>query len=180
MLTGDQISLIDGLWLERLLWWQHQLTHEFPCRSSRQLFTTLSDHPSSKTMIFYTLVNPPTYPTSSSFQISSFPRESFLLYPPCPPYASSPGPHSSPHALFVCLSVLALGSAVGVFPFFLRFLLSWSVQCTSPSSSSSLDYVSKKKIRKRKNKLPLLSYIVWGGSMDKNEVVSQEWLFPPL
>ena len=51
-----------------------------PSTSSRQLFTTISGYPKSKTMIFSTLVTPPQA-LLSNFQFS-FP-ESLLLYPPC-------------------------------------------------------------------------------------------------
>ena len=57
-----------------------------PSRSSRQLFTSISDHPQSKTMIFSTTVDFATPNTQvlllPNFQF--FLPESFPLYPSCP------------------------------------------------------------------------------------------------
>ena len=91
--------------------------HILPSRSSRQLFTTISDRPQSKTMIFSTLVNPPLpHRNPSSFQISSFPSSEFpsvsILSTPCILSCS----HSSPHPLFVRLPLSWPSALQLVFP----------------------------------------------------------------
>uniref|UniRef100_A0A8C4R0V5 dolichol kinase n=1 Tax=Eptatretus burgeri TaxID=7764 RepID=A0A8C4R0V5_EPTBU len=65
-----------------------------PSWSSRQLFSTISDHSQSKTTIFSTLVKPP--PT---------PPKILLLHQSCPSLVFSPTPHHYP---IPCLSVPAL------------------------------------------------------------------------
>uniref|UniRef100_A0A8C4QLU7 Metalloendopeptidase n=1 Tax=Eptatretus burgeri TaxID=7764 RepID=A0A8C4QLU7_EPTBU len=76
--------------------------------SFRQLFTTISDHPQSKTIIFYSPINtPPPLPTPSQSPSNFlvFPSWGFLLYPSWPPHASSLPPLSSAHPLFVQVSL---------------------------------------------------------------------------
>ena len=85
----------------------NQLPHSLQSHSSLQVFKTPVHHhlrsSPSPNMILSTLITHPTantpIPPHSTHPV--FPPQSFLLYPSCPPHASSSVPHSSPHPLFV-------------------------------------------------------------------------------
>ena len=130
---------------------KHAIGRILPSRSSRQLLSTISDHPHPKPVSF---LPPLILPKCTPFQISSFSflRVCFcvhLVHPVCPslplillhiPYLSK-----SP-------SILSLNLAVGVFPFPpLSFccsfcsVTSWSVLCSSSSTNLGFVYKNKKR-----------------------------------
>ena len=67
------------------------------------MFTTISDNPPSKTLVFST----PVYPPQTHFfpNLQFFLPESLPLYPSCSAPMSSPEPSVFPHPLFVQVSL---------------------------------------------------------------------------